>query len=224
MLKPIYRENIHAEAYSMILDKLVRSDVDRSKVLDEAQSLQAVTSKTGWALKWLSDNADFAVRLVAFSAVEGIFFSSSFAVIFWFKFKGLMPGVCFSNDMISRDEALHTEFACELIRLLPSRPGEDVVHSMLAEAAEIEIQFARGERCLHSASHLQPVTEPVVLAPFFFFLESLSRGIAGISVDDMTVYIKYVADQLSRRLGYRPLYHESNPVSARANWMGIELT
>jgi ribonucleotide reductase beta subunit family protein with ferritin-like domain len=129
----------------MILEKLVRSDIERSSLLDRVQRLSIVALKTQWALDWLHDDADFAVRLVAFAAIEGIFFSSSFAVIFWFKFKGLMPGVCFSNDLISRDEALHTEFACELLGLLPDRPEEIEVHSILAEAAEIEVQFAEGK-------------------------------------------------------------------------------
>ncbi|KAJ2923971.1 hypothetical protein H1R20_g13120, partial [Candolleomyces eurysporus] len=169
----------------MILDKLVKNDLDRVSLLENAQSLAVVRSKNDWALRWLADDADFPSRLVAFAAVEGIFFSSSFAVIFWFKSKGKMPGVCFSNDMISRDEALHTEFACELLQLLAIQPSEAAVHAILSEAAAIEIQFAR---------------------------ESLSLGIAGLTVGDMTLYIRYVTDQLARRMGYSPLFYASNPL------------
>lgn len=139
------RENIHAETYDVLLQTFLPHDVSKIEILEAALQVSTVGLKNAWARRWM-DVADrpFAERLVAFACVEGIFFSSSFAVIFWFKSKGKLPGLTFSNDLISRDEGLHTEFACLLLKHLPERPSQDVVHTIVGEAVKIETKFAKG--------------------------------------------------------------------------------
>lgn len=140
-----FRENIHAETYDILLQTFLPHDVSKTEILESALQVSTVGLKNAWARRW-TDVADrpFSERLVVFACVEGVFFSSSFALIFWFKSKGLLPGLTFSNDLISRDEGLHTEFACVLLKHLPEKPSQDVVHVIVAEAVEIETRFARG--------------------------------------------------------------------------------
>ena len=128
-----------------MLDTFLPPNLDKTNFLDHALQLTTVGLKNTWAKHWMDvDGRSFGERLVAFACVEGIFFSSSFAIVFWFKSRGLLPGLTFSNDLISRDEGLHTEFACELLRLFDEKPPQWVVHTIVAEAADIEVRFAKG--------------------------------------------------------------------------------
>lgn len=138
-------ENIHSEAYSLLIDTYIKDAVKRDKLFRAIETLPCVKRKAEWAMRWVSDeNSPFAERLVAFAAVEGIFFSGSFAAIFWVKKRGLLPGLTFSNELISRDEGLHTEFACLLFQHLELRPSSDVIHQIVKEAVEIEKSFLTG--------------------------------------------------------------------------------
>jgi ribonucleoside-diphosphate reductase subunit M2 len=138
-------ENIHSETYSLLIDTLIKDVNERQYLFDAIETIPAVKRKADWALRWISDkHATFATRLVAFAAVEGIFFSGSFASIFWLKKRGLMPGLAFSNELISRDEGMHTDFACLLFSHLKRRPQPDVIQQIIAEAVHIEQDFLTG--------------------------------------------------------------------------------
>lgn len=138
-------ENIHSETYSLLIDTLIKDANERQYLFDAIETIPAVKRKADWALRWISDkHATFATRLVAFAAVEGIFFSGSFASIFWLKKRGLMPGLAFSNELISRDEGMHTDFACLLFSHLKRRPHPDVIQRIIVEAVCIEQEFLTG--------------------------------------------------------------------------------
>lgn len=129
----------------MLIVNLIRDRHQQQRLLNSLKTIPVIAAKAAWALKWIdATDALFATRLVAFAAVEGIFFSSSFASIFWLKKRGLMPGLCHSNELISRDEGLHTEFACELFNMLSEKPSADTIHMMIREAVELEKQFFSG--------------------------------------------------------------------------------
>ena len=139
-------ENVHTEVYSLLIDTLVKDGPERHMLFNAIETIPCVQRKSEWALRWISDpRSTFAERLVAFAAVEGIFFSSSFAGIFWLKKRGLMPGLTFSNELISRDEGLHTDFACLLFSHLVHKPQPDVVANIVREAVTVEKQFVTGE-------------------------------------------------------------------------------
>lgn len=141
----IMMENIHSETYSLLIDSIVHDRIEQCKLFNAIETIPGISKKACWALKWIGDSSSsFAVRLVAFAAVEGIFFSGAFASIFWLKKRGLMPGLSFSNELISRDEGLHTEFACLLFSHLLNRPGEEVVRRIIHDAVTIEIEFLTG--------------------------------------------------------------------------------
>jgi len=140
--------------------------------------------KAEWALKWIDSKKSFAHRLVAFAAVEGIFFSGSFCAIFWLKKRGLMPGLTFSNELISRDEGLHTDFACLLYSMLHSKLSEEVVHQIISEALEIEKEFIS---------------------------ESLPVSLIGMNAGLMSTYLEFVADRLVAALGYNKIWNAKNP-------------
>lgn len=142
----IMMENIHSETYSLLIDTFIKDPVQRDYLFDAIDTIPCVKRKADWALRWISDKeSTFAERLVAFAAVEGIFFSGSFASIFWLKKRGLMPGLCFSNELISRDEGLHTDFACLLMRHLKRRPHPKVILQVISEAVVIEQEFLTGQ-------------------------------------------------------------------------------
>lgn len=127
------------------MDALIEDDQKRKELISESTSVGSISLKTDWALRWITNRErSFAERLVAFACVEGIYFSSSFAFIFRLKSKGMMRGLCMSNDLISRDEGLHMEFACMLIRDLEQRPDEEVVRAIVRDAVQVEIKFAHG--------------------------------------------------------------------------------
>ena len=138
-------ENVHSETYSLLIDTLIKDPLERIYLFDAIETIPCVRKKAEWALRWISDQrSTFAERLVAFAAVEGIFFSGSFASIFWLKKRGLMPGLTFSNELISRDEGMHTDFACVLFSHLRKRPHPDTVQRIISEAVVIEQDFLTG--------------------------------------------------------------------------------
>ena len=138
-------ENIHSETYSLLIDTFIRDNIDRARLFNAIENIPCIERKAQWALKWISDEeSTFGERLVAFAAVEGIFFSGAFASIFWLKKRGLMPGLSFSNELISRDEGLHTDFACTLFGKLRRRPHPDTVTKIVAESVAIEQEFLTG--------------------------------------------------------------------------------
>jgi ribonucleoside-diphosphate reductase subunit M2 len=139
------RENIHSETYSLLIDTYIKDPAQREYLFDAIETIPCIKKKADWALKWIADKrSTFAERLVAFAAVEGIFFSGSFASIFWLKKRGLMPGLTFSNELISRDEGMHTDFACLLFSHLRKRPHPDTVRRIITEAVAIEQTFLTG--------------------------------------------------------------------------------
>lgn len=176
-------ENIHAETYSLLIDTLIKDNKDKDFLFNAIENLPCVAKKADWALKWI-ENGNFAQRLVAFAAVEGIFFSGSFCSIFWLKKRGLMPGLAFSNELISRDEGLHCDFACMLYNQLQNRLTVAEVTTIIAEAVEYEKEF---------------VTDAIPVA------------LIGMNAKLMCEYIEFVADRLLGELGCPKIYNSQNP-------------
>lgn len=178
-------ENIHSETYSLLIETYVTDPVKKDKLFRGIQTIPAVGKKAQWALKWIQDqNNGFAIRLVAFAAVEGIFFSGSFCSIFWLKRRGLMPGLTFSNELISRDEGMHTDFAVLLFEMIKNKPSQELVHKMFREAVEIEKEF---------------------------IIDSIPCKLIGMNAEMMTEYIKFVGDRLLVQLGYEKIWNAVNP-------------
>ncbi|KAF9146773.1 Ribonucleotide-diphosphate reductase (RNR), small subunit [Mortierella sp. GBA39] len=178
-------ENVHSEMYSLLIDTYVKEPEQREHLFDAIDTIPCIRKKAAWAMKWISDsNSTFAERLVAFAAVEGIFFSGSFASIFWLKKRGLMPGLTFSNELISRDEGLHTDFACLLFSLLQSRPDQKRVNAIIVEAVSIEQEF---------------------------LTDALPVMLIGMNAVLMKQYIEFVADRLLVALGNPKHYNVENP-------------
>ncbi|KAG6508907.1 hypothetical protein ZIOFF_034290 [Zingiber officinale] len=177
-------EGIHTEMYALLLDTYIKDNNEKEHLFDAIETIPSVARKANWALRWIESSESFAERLVAFACVEGIFFSGSFCAIFWLKKRGLMPGLTFSNELISRDEGLHCEFACLLYSLLRSKLSEERVRSIVADAVDIEREFV---------------------------CDSLPVALIGMNSELMSQYIKFVADHLLRALGYENMYMVSNP-------------
>ncbi|KAF9112724.1 Ribonucleotide-diphosphate reductase (RNR), small subunit [Mortierella sp. AM989] len=178
-------ENIHSEMYSLLIDTYVKEPTQRDKLFDAIDTIPCIRKKAAWALKWIGDqDSSFAERLVAFAAVEGIFFSGAFASIFWLKKRGLMPGLTFSNELISRDEGLHTDFACLLFSLLRQRPDQKRVNAIITEAVTIEQEF---------------------------LTDALPVMLIGMNATLMKQYIEFVADRLLVALGNPKHYNVENP-------------
>lgn len=177
-------ENIHSETYSQLIDSYIKDATEKDRLFNAIESVPAVMRKAEWAMKWMGESCSFAERLVAFSAVEGIFFSGSFCAIFWLKKRGLMPGLTFSNELISRDEGLHTDFACLIYTKLKNQLPEKHVKNIIAEAVKCEKLFVT---------------------------DSLPVSLIGMNKTLMTQYIEFVADRLLCALGYSKLYKQSNP-------------
>jgi len=137
----IAMENIHSETYSLLIEQYIRDSAEKQELLEGIHTLPAVSAKAQWALQWINETSCFAERLVAFAAVEGILFSGSFCAIYWLKKRGLMPGLTFSNELISRDEGLHADFACLLYGMLENRLPDDVIHTIIRGAVEVERSF-----------------------------------------------------------------------------------
>lgn len=141
-------ENIHSETYSLLIQTYIQDPFERSFLFSSIETIPCIKQKAAWALRWIEDDqVTFAERLVAFSAIEGIFFSGSFACIFWIKKRGLLPGLTFSNELISRDEGMHTDFACLIFSLLRRRPHPRIVENIIKEAVDIERRFIKGGFC-----------------------------------------------------------------------------
>ena len=183
-------ENIHSETYSLLIDTLIKQEDYKNKLLNAVDNIPSIKKKADWAIKWINDkDSDFGNRLIAFAAVEGIFFSGSFCSIFWLKKRGLMPGLCFSNELISRDEGLHTDFAVLLHnRYLQNKPSDETVYKIIKEAVEIEKEF---------------------------ITDSLSCELIGMNAKLMKQYIEYIADRLLKMLGKKTVYNKTNPF----DWM-----
>ncbi|XP_078151834.1 ribonucleoside-diphosphate reductase small chain-like [Carex rostrata] len=177
-------ENIHSETYSLLLETYIKDDVEKSGLFSAIETLPCVARKAEWALRWIDSSESFADRLVAFACVEGIFFSGSFCAIFWLKKRGLMPGLTFSNELISRDEGLHCDFACLLYGLLNRKLSEERVRSIVMDAVEIEKEFV---------------------------CDALPVRLVGMNADLMTQYIEFVADRLVMTLGCDKIYGAGNP-------------
>ncbi|KAJ7179889.1 ribonucleotide reductase small subunit [Mycena crocata] len=181
----IMMENIHSETYSLLIDTYIKEPAERDYLFDAIETIPCIKRKADWAIRWINDEkSTFGERLVAFAAVEGIFFSGSFASIFWMKKRGLMPGLTFSNELISRDEGMHTDFACLLFTHLKRRPHPDTVRRVITEAVAIEQEFLT-------------VALPV--------------GLIGMNAKLMCQYIEFVADRLLVALGNDKVYNSSNP-------------
>ena len=177
-------ENIHSETYSLLIDSYIKDPAEREFLFSAIDTVPCVRKKADWALKWISSNVHFGDRLVAFAAVEGIFFSGSFAAIFWLKKRGLMPGLTFSNELISRDEGLHCDFACLLFKHLKKRTNPETVLSIITEAVTIEQEF---------------------------LTESLPVDLIGMNCKMMCQYIEFVADRLLVALDLPKHYKVENP-------------
>lgn len=181
----IMMENIHSEMYSRLIEAYVKDRAEQDQLFNALQNFPAVKRKGEWAMKWTSDRtATFAERVVAYAAVEGIFFSGSFACIFWLKQRGVMPGLTFSNELISRDEGLHTDFACLMFKKLVNKPSNDAVIAIIDEAVVIEKEF---------------------------LTEALPCGLLGMNAVLMAQYIEFVADRLLVALGMGKIYKAENP-------------
>lgn len=182
-------ENIHAETYAAMIDVYIRDPMERERLINAIQTVPSVKSKSEWAIKYIQSSKSFAHRLLAFSAVEGILFSGCFCAIFWLKKRGLMPGLAFSNELISRDEGLHRDFACYLYN---------------------NIEWLKlGERC--SYEDLVDILCTAVQLEIEFVTESLPVNLIGMNSALMSDYIKYVADHLFESLGHEAYYNVKNP-------------
>tara|TARA_Y100000389_G_scaffold129980_1_gene127399 strand:+ start:28492 stop:29472 length:981 start_codon:yes stop_codon:yes gene_type:complete len=178
-------ENIHSETYSLLIDTYIKDKLEKDRLLNAIETIPSVKKKADWALKWINDkDASFGKRVIAFAAVEGIFFSGSFCSIFWLKKRGLMPGLSFSNELISRDEGLHTEFAVLMYSMLQEKPKEEDVKQIIQEAVAIEKEF---------------------------ITDSLPCSLIGMNKNLMSQYIEYVADRLLLMLKIEPVYKTTNP-------------
>jgi len=200
----IMMENIHSETYSLLIDTYIKDAAEREYLFDAIETIPCIKRKAEWALRWISDQrSTFAERLVAFAAVEGIFFSGSFASIFWLKKRGLMPGLTFSNELISRDEGMHTDFACLLFSHLKRRPHPNTVERIITEAVKIEQEFLTGRQPIMQAKD--------TILDVCLFLDALPVGLIGMNAKLMCQYIEFVADRLLVSLGNDKVYNVTNP-------------
>tara|TARA_B110000305_G_scaffold241006_1_gene313417 strand:+ start:159 stop:1133 length:975 start_codon:yes stop_codon:yes gene_type:complete len=180
----IAMENIHSESYSLLIETYINDKIEKDKLFNAIDNFPCIKKKSDWAQKWIKDNRSvFATRLVAFACVEGIFFSGAFCSIFWLKKRGLLPGLTFSNELISRDEALHTEFAVLLYDKMENKLKKNKVHEIIREAVEIETEF---------------------------ICDALPCRLIGMNSLMMTQYIQFVADRLCVQLGYEKIYNVAN--------------
>ena len=178
-------ENVHSETYSLLIDTYIKDEPEKNKLFKAIDNFPCIKKKADWSIKWIQDNrSSFATRLVAFAAVEGIFFSGSFCSIYWLKKRGLMPGLTFSNELISRDEGMHTDFAVCLFNKLLKKPKRAKIVEIIKEAVEIEKEF---------------------------ICEALPCKLIGMNQKLMAQYIEFVADRLVMQLGFNKIYKVSNP-------------
>jgi len=180
----IAMENIHSETYSLLIEQYITDPEEKNMVFNAIQTMPAIQQKANWAVQWMQGENSFAERIVAFAAVEGILFSGSFCAIYWLKKRGLMRGLTFSNELISRDEGLHAEFACMVYGMLQNQLPEEVVHAIVRGAVDTERKF---------------------------ICEALPCDLIGMNSDLMLKYIEFVADRLLTSLGHSKIYGSSNP-------------
>jgi len=181
----IAMENIHSHTYSLLIETYIKQSDEKHRLFNAIENFPCIKKKSDWAQKWIRDNrSSFATRLVAFACIEGIFFSGAFCSIYWLKKRGLMPGLTFSNELISRDEALHCEFAILLYSKLVKKIQKSRIHEIIKEAVDIETEF---------------------------ICEALPCRLIGMNSLLMTQYIQFVADRLCLQLGYDKIYNVSNP-------------
>jgi ribonucleotide reductase beta subunit family protein with ferritin-like domain len=181
----IAMENIHSETYSLLIDTYIKDPVEKDKLFNAVDNVPSIRKKADWALKWINDkDSPFCNRVIGFAAVEGIFFSGAFCSIFWLKKRGLMPGLCHSNELISRDEGLHTEFAVLMYQNLANKPDPSLIYEIIKDAVTIEKEF---------------------------ITESFSCELLGMNNKLMSQYIEYVADRLLLMFGLEKVYHSENP-------------
>ena len=184
-------EDIHSETYALLIDTYIKDPTEKDRLFNAIKTIPCVKEKADWAFKWITSTESFAQRLVAFAIVEGVFFSGSFCSIYWLKKRGLMPGLCTSNEFISRDEGMHTNFATLLYRkYLEEKLPQETVHSMFKEALDIEKRF---------------------------ITESLPVSLIGMNSELMGQYLEFTADLLIKDLGYQPLFGTKNPFE----WMEL---
>ncbi len=177
-------EDIHSETYSLLIDTYIKDPKEKASLLNAIETLPCVEKKAKWAMKWIEEAPSFAHRLISFAAVEGIFFSGSFCSIFWLKKRGLMPGLTFSNELISRDEGMHCDFACLLYSMLKYPLSKQLVQDIICEAVEFEKEFVK---------------------------DALPVSLIGMNANMMTEYIEFVADRLLNSLGNEKVFNTPNP-------------
>jgi ribonucleoside-diphosphate reductase subunit M2 len=186
-----HNEMVHGETYSLLIDKYITDFQEKDKIFRAIETVPSIKKKAEWAMKWFdSEKIPFRDRLIAFACVEGIFFSGSFCSIFWLKKRGLMPGLSFSNELISRDEGLHQDFAVELFNMLNNKTEQLRVYEIVREAIAIEKEF---------------------------IIEALPCKLIGMDSDKMSQYIEYVADRLIKQLGFIPIWNSKNPFDFMEN-------
>ena len=177
-------EGIHSETYSLLIDTYVKNEEEKAKLFNAITTIPCIKEKADWALEWMNAERSFGTRLVAFACVEGIFFSGAFCAIFWLKKRGLLPGLTFSNELISRDEGLHTQFAVALFHTLPNKPNPEEIQAIIMGAVVLEKEF---------------------------ICESLPCALIGMNSKMMSQYIEFVADRLAVQLGLNKIYKTANP-------------
>ena len=178
-------ENIHSEMYSLLIDTYIRDSTRKEQLFNAIDTIPSVGKKAKWAIRWINDReSNFKTRLIAFAAIEGIFFSGSFCAIYWLKKRGLMPGLTSSNELISRDEGLHTDFAVLMYSKIVNKLPQDVIYQIIEEAVAIEKEF---------------------------IIDSIPCKLIGMNSNLMSNYIEFVADRLLSQLGYKKLFNSKNP-------------
>jgi ribonucleoside-diphosphate reductase beta chain len=181
----IFNEQIHSETYSLLIDTYIKDNEEKIKIFNSIQNIPCVYKKAKWAYKWIENKeVNFATRLIAFAIVEGIFFSGSFCAIYWLKKRGLMPGLTFSNELISKDEGMHCHFACLLYSYIKNKIKPEIIYEMIKEAVEIEKEF---------------------------ITDSIPCAMIGMNADMMKQYIEFVSDRLLIQLGYEKIWNRENP-------------
>ena len=181
----IAMENIHSEMYSLLIDTYIKDNQEKNRLFDAINTIPSVGRKADWAIKWINDkDSNFATRIIAFAVVEGIFFSGSFCSIFWLKKRGLMPGLTSSNELISRDEGMHTDFAVAIYSLIENKLDFKIIKEIIEDAVNIEKDF---------------------------IIDSIPCKLIGMNSELMSQYIEFVADRLCLQLGYSKIYGTSNP-------------
>jgi ribonucleoside-diphosphate reductase subunit M2 len=177
-------EGIHSETYSLLIDTYIKDEEEKAKLFNAINTVPCIERKAEWALKWMGSDKSFATRLVGFACVEGIFFSGAFCSIFWLKKRGLLPGLTFSNELISRDEGLHTQFAVSLFHTLENKVSVDTIHQIIKQAVELEKEF---------------------------ICDALPCSLIGMNSKMMSQYIEFVADRLAVQLGTPKIFGAHNP-------------